>query len=192
MKKIAMLLVTASAIGMLTGCGIPEEEHNMIVQNLENEHAAEVDKLNAEIASQKDLVDNEKKKVRSMRVELDDATERITSLQQKSAETAKTLASEKSKTAGLESDLKTANSRLASAEERAAEAEAAYSTLDAEHQELARRFEMYRKNMSALSAPAAPAKSTAPAAMAEEPDMMSAPKTDAEKASSLLDMMGTM
>ena len=72
MNKVAMLLVTVGAIGMLTGC-MKEEEHLAIVAGIEAEHAKEVDKLNADIAAQKDLVKNEKAKVRSSRIELDDA-----------------------------------------------------------------------------------------------------------------------
>lgn len=190
MKKIAMLLVTGCAIGMLTGCGIPEEEHNMIIQDLETQHAEEVNKLNSEIAAQKDLVKNEKAKVRSSRIELDDATERIKGLQQKSAETSKALAAEKSKIAGLESGLKSSNAKLAATEERATEAETSYSTLDVEYQELKRRFEMFQKNMSSLggNAPAA----SAPSSTTSSIPASSEPKTDATKASSLLDQMGTL
>lgn len=191
MKKVAMLLVTGCAVGMLAGCGIPEEEHNMLIQQLEAQHTETVDQLNAEIAAQKDLVKNEKAKVRSNRIELDDATERIKNLQQKSAETTKDLASEKAKTASLESSLKTAQSKLAAAEERVAEAETSYSTVNAEYQELKRRFEMYRKNMSALSGgttSAAPRTEAAPAASAPA----AVPQNDSDKAASLLEQMSTL
>ncbi|QBG48346.1 hypothetical protein EGM51_13445 [Verrucomicrobia bacterium S94] len=197
MKKIAMLLVTAGTIGMLSGCGIPEEEHNMIIEDLKTQHQEEVDKLKGEIEEQKELVSNEKKKVRQGRIELDDATERIQDLQQKSAQTSKELAAEKSKVSKLESELKITKAKLTAAEERATEAETALNTLDVEHQELKRRFEMFKKNMSSIStAPAsapvaveaAPVVEAAPAS-APAP---AAPKTDAEKASSLLEQMGTL
>lgn len=194
MKKIAMLLVTVGAIGMLTGCGIPEEEHNMIIADLEAKHAEEVDKLNGEIEAQKDLVKNEKAKVRQGRIELDDATERIKGLQQKSAETSKALGAEKSKVAKLESELKTSKSQTAAAEDRATEAETSLSTLDVEHQELKRRFEMFQKNMSSMGS--SPAAASTPAASSdselESLGGSSEPKNDAQKASSLLDQMGTM
>lgn len=195
MKKIAMLLVTGSAIGMLTGCGIPEEEHLAIIADIEAKHAGEVDDLNGQIEEQKELVKNEKAKVRQNRIELDDATERIQGLQQKSAETSKALAGEKSKVAKLESDLKSSKAKNAAAEDRAVEAETAYSTLDVEYQDLKRRFEMFQKNMSSMSSPSpAPSSSAAPAGSSAAPSAApssTAPQTDAQKASSLLDQMGT-
>ena len=87
----------------------------------------------------------------------------------------------------MDSQLKTAKSQTAAAQDDALEAENKYSTLDVEYQELKRRFEMFQKNMAALSAPAEPA--SAPAVSAPAQDM---PTTDAQKASSLLDQMGTM
>lgn len=195
MKKIAMLLVTAGAIGMLTGCGVPEEEHLAALENQKTDYEEQIDKLKGEIEAQKDLVSNEKKKVRQGRIELDDATERIQGLQQKSAQTSKELAAEKSKVAKLESELRTTKSKAAAAEDRATEAETSLSTLDVEYQELKRRFEMFQKNMSSMStAPAsAPAAvEAAPVVEAASTPAPAAPKTDAEKASSLLDQMGTL
>lgn len=191
MKKLVMLLVAGSAIGMLTGCGIPEEEHNMIIDGIKAQHQEEVEKLNGTIADKDVIIKNEKAKVRQTRIELDDATERIKGLQQKNAETSKSLATEKSKAAKLESELKTSKSQTAAAQDSATEAENKYSTLDVEYQELKRRFEMFQKNMSALSTPpAAEPAASAPAGGASAP--AEAPKTDAQKASSLLDQMGTL
>jgi len=189
MKKIAMLLVTAGTIGMLTGCGIPEEEHNMIIQNLETEHTAKVDQLNSALAEQKDLLEKEQAKVRSTRIELDDATERIKDLQQKSAEMTKAVAAQKTKMSGLAAELKSVNAKLAAAQERATTAETEYSTLDVKYQELERRFEMFKKNIGSIGNQAG---STASPAEPSTPEASSEPKTDADKASSLLDQMGTM
>ena len=185
MKKIAMLLAMVGTVGMLTGC-MKEEEHLAIVAGIEAEHAEEVDKLNAEIAAQKDLVKNEKAKVRSGRIELDDATERIQGLQQKSAETSKALGAEKAKVAKLESELKSSKSQTAAAQDQALAAEEKYSTLNVEYEALKVRFENFQNNLGKSSAPAA----SAPAGSA--PEAGSAPKSDAEKAGSLLDQMGTL
>lgn len=187
MKKMAMLLAAGCAIGMLTGCGIPEEDHLAIIDGIKAEHQAEVDKLNGTIADRDDVIKSEKAKARQMRIELDDASERITDLQQKSAETSKALATEKSQVASLESQLKTANAKTAAAQDDAMDAENKYNTLDVEYQEVKRRFEMFQKNMSALSTPEKPA-----AAPAAAPSAMEEPATDSQKASSLLDQMGTL
>jgi chromosome segregation ATPase len=186
MKNIAMMLVAGCTIGMLTGCGVPEEEHLAALAQQEAMFKAEEEKLNVKIAEQESIIKNEKAKVRTARIELDDASERIKGLQQKSAETATALATEKTKTAGLESDLKTSKSATAAAQDQALESESKYNTLDVEYQELKRRFEMFQKNMSALGEASAPASAPAAAAPA------AAPQSDAEKVNSLLDQMGTM
>ena len=191
MKKMAMLLAAGCAIGMLTGCGVPEEEHLAIIEGINAKNQEEVDKLNGTIADRDDVIKSEKAKARQNRIELDDASERIKDLQQKSAETSKSLASEKSKVATLESQLKTSKSQTAAAQDDASEAENKYSTLDVEHQELKRRFEMFQKNMSSLSSTPEPA--SAPAAESiSAPAVQEEPTTDSEKASSLLDNMLNM
>lgn len=187
MKKLAMLLASGFAIGMLTGCGIPEEEHNMIISGINDQHKEEVDKLKGTIADNETIIKNEKAKVRQSRIELDDATDRIKGLQQKSAETSKALATEKASVSKLQGELKTSKSRAAAAQDQATEAESKYSTLDVEYQELKRRFEMFQKNMSSLSEPEPAA---APAGIMDAPSDV--PQTDAQKASSLLDQMGTL
>jgi septal ring factor EnvC (AmiA/AmiB activator) len=158
-KSIAMMLVAGCAVGMLTGCGIPEEEHNAIIAEMEAKFKAEEEKLNIKIAEQDSVITSEKTKV-----------------------------------AQLESELKTSKSATAAAQDQAMEAENKFNTLDVEYQELKRRFEMFQKNMSALnqaSKPAAPKAATQDdLGMLGEP--APAPKTDAQKASSLLDQMGNL
>jgi chromosome segregation ATPase len=175
---------------MLTGCGVPQEEVDAMVTAIEEDYDAQIDVLNGTIADNESIIKSEKAKNRQNRIELDDATERIKDLQQKSAETSKELATVKSQAAKLDSELKTAKNQTAAAQDQAKAAEGKYNTLDVEYQELKRRFEMFQKNMSSIGTPAttAPAKSavTAPAAASN------APQTDAQKAASLLDAMGTL
>ncbi|MDF7807436.1 hypothetical protein P4E94_08300 [Pontiellaceae bacterium B12219] len=195
MKNIAMLLVAGCTIGMLTGCGVPQEEVDAMVATIEADYDAQIDELNGTIADNESIIKSEKAKNRQNRIELDDATERIKDLQQKNAETSKELATFKSQAAKLESELKTAKNQIAAAQDRAQDAENKYSTLDVEYQELKRRFEMFQKNLSSINTPepaAAPAKSTAPATTMSAPAAAAAPQSDAQKASSLLDAMGTL
>ncbi|MDF7798843.1 hypothetical protein P4C99_05185 [Pontiellaceae bacterium B1224] len=194
MKKMAMLLAAGCAIGMLTGCGIPEEEHLAIIDGINAQHQEEVDLLNIAIADRDDVIKSEKAKARQTRIELDDASERIEKLNQKSLEISKALAAEKSQVATLESQLQTAQTQAAVAMEEALESENKYSTLDVEYQDLKRRFEMFKKNMSALSAPkAAAAPAAAPSATpAAAASTSSAQGSASQKASSLLDEMGSL
>jgi chromosome segregation ATPase len=195
MRKVAMLLVAGCTIGMLTGCGVPQEEVDAMIAEVEADCAAQVDVLNGTIADNESIIQSEKAKNRQSRIELDDATERISDLQQKNAEISKELAGFKSQAAKLDSDLKTAKNQAAAAQDQAKVAQDKYSTLDVEYQELNRRFEMFKKNMSALGTPATATTTTAvaPAKSAGTASPVSAtPETDAQKASSLLDAMGTL
>ena len=191
MKKIAMMLAAGFTIGLLAGCGIPEEEHNAMIADIEAKHQAEVDKLKTQLADEESLKKKAEASLRQNRIELDDATERIKDLQQKGAETAKALAAEKASASSFELDLKTTKSQLAAAQDRALEAENNYSTLDVEYQELKRRFEMFQKNLSSLGSSPSSGTSTPPSSGAS-PSMGNAPKSDAQKAASLLDQMGTL
>lgn len=192
-KSIAMMLAAGCAIGMLTGCGVPEEEHLAALAAQESAFKAEEDTLNQKIAEQESIIKNEKAKVRTARIELDDASERIKGLQQKSAETSKALASEKTRAADLESELKSQKSATAAAQDRAMESEEQYNTLSVEHEELKRRFEMFQKNLSSIGSSSSPA----PAASADSElealgGAAEAPKTEKQKVNSLLDQMGNM
>ncbi|VGO17936.1 hypothetical protein PDESU_06538 [Pontiella desulfatans] len=198
MNKIAMMLLAGCAIGMLTGCGVPEEEHLAALAAQDAKFAAAEEKFNIKIAEQETLIKNEKAKVRTARIELDDASERIKGLQQKTAETASELATEKASVADLESKLKSSKSSAAFAQEQATEWENKFNTLDVEYQELKRRFEMFQKNMSALNSASTPAPAAEPAA--DSMDSLEAlgqpvveePESNAQKVNSLLDQMGNM
>ncbi|MEE9368440.1 MAG: hypothetical protein V3V05_06205 [Pontiella sp.] len=181
-KRVVMMVAAGCALGMLTGCGIPKEEHNAMIAQLTAERAESEDQLNGKIADLESTVKSEKAKVRTSRIELDDASDRIKGLQIKSAETASTLAAEKSRASKLESDLTSSKSSALAAQDQALEAENKYSTLDVEYQELKRRFEMFQSNMSSLnSASGSPA-----------PSGSSAPMSDSDAAKKLLEEMGTL
>ncbi len=185
-KRIAMMVMAGCAMGILSGCGIPEEEHNALVAQMAAERAESEDVLNGKVADLESVVKSEKAKIRTARIELDDASERIKGLQQKSAETSKALATEKSKASKLEDQLASSKSSALAAQDQAVEAENKYSTLDVEHQELKRRFEMFQANMNSLGSASAPASSSSAA------PKTAAPKTDSDMAKSLLDEMSTM
>ncbi|MBT8042692.1 MAG: hypothetical protein KJN67_00285 [Pontiella sp.] len=188
-RGISMMLVAGCVIGLLTGCGIPEDEHYAILAEMDTKFKAEEEKLNSKITDLESLLNNEKAKARSARAELDDATERIKGLQQTNAQAAKALAGEKSKVADLESALASAKSTLLAARDEVIEAENRLSAIDKEYQELKRRFEMFQKNLNALDQ-----SSAAPVAVTEEfgTDVSPAPQTDAARVGSLLDEMGSM
>jgi predicted nucleic acid-binding Zn-ribbon protein len=186
-KTIAMMVVVGSAIGLLTGCGIPEEEHNAIIAQMAAEQEAAEDKLNSRIADLESLLKAEKDKVRMTRIELDDTTERIGDLQQKNADATKSLTAEKTKSTNLERELASSKSAAKAAQDQATEVENKYSTLTVEHEELKRRFEQFRKNMSSLNS-SVPSSTTTTSGSTS--GSTTAPQTDSAKALDLLNQMG--
>lgn len=183
MKTIAMMAAVGCAVTLLTGCGVPQEEHDAKIAEL-NTAWQEIESLKGKNTDLDSLLNAEKAKLRTARIELDDAAERITASKTKQAETASALASEKSKVSGLESDVSSAKAATMRAQEAASEVEAELAKLQKEHQKLQGRFDQFEKNMRALdsaqagrSAPKAAPKASGPA------------KSDAETAMDLLNQM---
>ncbi|MEN8255132.1 MAG: hypothetical protein ABFR33_06640 [Verrucomicrobiota bacterium] len=161
MKRVMMMVVAGCAMGLLTGCGVPQEEYDAKIGEL-NAAAAEAETLNGEIADLKSLLKAEQGKFNSKRIDLDGAEKRIAELEKKEAAAAKALADEKGKVSQLESDLAAAKSAKGMAQDKASELEAALAGLQGKYDKLVADFEQFKKNMRSLGAPV-PA-SPAPAA----------------------------
>lgn len=159
MKTIAMMVATGCAMSILTGCGIPKEEHNAKLAEL-NTAWQEIETLNGKNTDLDSLYNAEKAKLRTSRIELEDTTTRLKASQTKEAVTAASLADEKSKISGLERDVSSAKSATLTAKEATAEVEAELATLQEEHAELQTRFSQFERNMNALNGE--PAESAAP------------------------------
>lgn len=166
MRRVVMLAVTACVLGMLTGCGVPQEEYDAKIAEL-NDAWGEIDTLKGKVADFESLLKAEKSKVRSTRIELDDASKRIKELTAQEAASATALAEEKGKVAELESDLASAKSATGMAKDRASEIEDAMAALQAEYDALKARFDQYVKNMRALGGEP-PAEVDAPVAVSAE------------------------
>lgn len=186
-KNVAMMIAAGCALGMLTGCGVPQEEHDAKVAAMTAERVDLEDKLNGKVADLESVVKSEKAKVRTSRIELDDATERITGLQQKSAKSIKALASVKTEVAQLKTELATAKSAMLAAQDKATTIEEKFNALDVEYQGLKRRFEMFQSNMGSINSSSTPAASSALDVMDAEES-----KSDSDTAKSLMDQMLTM
>jgi len=185
-----MMVMAGCMIGMLTGCGVPQEEHDAEVAEL-NAAWEEIETLKGKIADTESLLKAEQGKVRNNRIELDDASKRITELNEKEASTAKALADEKGKSAGLESDLAAAKSATEMAKDQIGELEAALAELQAEYDNLQNRFDQLKKNMLSFGGEAsipAEAPKAAPAPKGDD----AAPGSDSGSAKSLLDDMSTL
>ncbi len=194
MRRIAMMVMAGCMVGMLTGCGVPKEEHEAKVAEL-NAAWEEIETLKGKIADTESLLKAEQGKVRNKGIQLDDTTKRLTELTEKEAATTKALADEKGKAAALESDLAAAKSATGMAQDATSEVEAALAKLQAEYAQLQNRFDQLKKNMLSFgnggSIPAeAPKAAAAPKADAAPQADDGAPKNDSKTAMDLLDEMG--
>ena len=179
MKRIIMMAAAGCAVGMLTGCGVPQEEHDAKIAEL-NSAWAEIETLKGSVTDLESLLKAEKGKTRNSRIELDAASKRITELTAKEAAAANALADEKGKISELESQLAAATSATGMAEDRTTEAEAALAALQVEYDKLQARFDQFQKNMRSLSGASTPAAA---------PKTDGSAKSDSETALNLLDEM---
>jgi len=181
MKTMAMAMAVGCAMTILTGCGVPQEEHDAKVAEL-NTAWTEIENLKGTITDKETMLDAEKARIRTARIELDDASQRIKALQASEAETKVALADSKTKIVGLESSVSSAKSSTLVAQDRTVEVEDELGKLKEEHEKLQVRFDQFEKNMRALDSasttPKAAPKAKAPA------------KSDAESAMDLLEQMG--
>jgi chromosome segregation ATPase len=143
-KSIAMLVAAGCAIGMLTGCGVPQKEHDAIVAQLNADALATEDALNITLADTQSLLEVESAKTRKLQIELNDTAERIDELKSSANELTDSLAAELSKVSQLESDLTAVKNTVASAQQATRDAENERNVMEIEKQETQRRFDMLR------------------------------------------------
>jgi len=186
-KTLAVAAASGCVIAMLAGCGVPQEEHDALVAQMTADRGKSEAALNGKIADLESLLKSEKAKVRTARIELDDATERIKTLQQQNVDTARELANAKTRVSELDQSLASTRSQVLAAQDRAQEIERKYNTLDVEYQELKRRFEMFENNLKGLG----PAAGTAASPVRPVP-AQPAPVAPRSATSSVLDILNEM
>jgi chromosome segregation ATPase len=149
-KSIYGFIVVIGAF-LLTGCGVPQEEHDSIVAELEHNKSVLETELNEKITDQASVIKAEKAKVASLRGELDEAGRKVKGLQKEIAVQAAQLSDgedERTKLSGKldrsEGANRRARSRISNLEEELAVAQAAEA--DAEE-----RLDMLIANMRELS-----------------------------------------
>ena len=184
-RKIVMTVMAGSMVAILAGCGVPQEEHDAKVAEL-NDAWAEIETLKGKNADAESLLNKEKGKVRSTRIELDDASKRVATLKKKEAAVASALATEKAKISDMESAVSSAESSAAMAQDETSELETQLASLTEVYEKLMADFEQYKKNMRSINSHSAP-KTAAPEASAP-------PVSDAapEETGSALDILNEM
>ena len=151
MKYLSSFLLILLLI--VTGCGVPQEEHDAAVAKLQSERADIESSLNDKISDLESIVKAEKAKGKSLRLQLDSTERKLKDGQKKALVAAKEAAKIKSQVTSLERDVNRAESEKSRVEEELADMEEQLSAIEIERDEAINDLEQLRKNMSALSEP---------------------------------------
>lgn len=150
-KSIATMLIAGCAIGMLTGCGVPQEEHDAIVAQLNADHEQVVNDLKTKLADAESLLNAEKDRARNLTNDLRDSTALNDELKGSVKELKTSLSSANSQVSSLESQLASAKASVSSAQQMTADAQNDASAARMEAQETQRRFDELIANLIALN-----------------------------------------
>ena len=153
-RTIAMMMAVGCVATFLTGCGVPQEEHDAKLAELDAAWT-EIEGLKGDLTDKESLLNAEKIKVKNGTLALASATEQINVSKKKEAETASALADEKSKSLKLENAVTSAKAATARANDETASVQDELANLQGEYEKLQSRFEQYQQNMTALNSPSA-------------------------------------
>jgi chromosome segregation ATPase len=150
-KSIAMLVAAGCTIGLLTGCGVPQKEHDAIVAQLNAEAQAAEDALTATLNDTKTELAAEKANNSKLETEIKNSVALIDELKSTANALTDSLAAEQSTVAQLESDLAAVQATVAGAQQQALDAEKERDVMEMEKLETQRRFDMLRKALLDLN-----------------------------------------
>ena len=153
MRKICSNLFLITAIFLIAGCGVPQDEHDALVLQMQTEKAELEANLNLKISELESIVKSEKAKVKSHRLEMDNAERKIKDLQTKNAQSVKDLAKTKSEITSLKRSLSRAEDARDRSEKKVSETENQLNSVQAEKDELQFRFDQLVRNMNGEDAP---------------------------------------
>lgn len=150
-KSIATMLIAGCAIGMLTGCGVPQKEHDAIIAQLNADHDAVVSDLKTKLSDTESLLTAEKGRTDSLNNDLRASNVLNEELKANVTELKTSLANANSQNSNLESQLTTAKASIQSAQDMAADAQNDAANARMEAQETQRRFDELIANLIALN-----------------------------------------
>lgn len=148
MRKIGNNLFLIIAIFLIAGCGVPQEEHDALVLQMQTEKAELEANLNTKISELESIVKSEKAKVKSHRLEMDNAERKIKDLQTKNAQSVKDLAKTKSEITSLKRSLSRAEDARDRSEKKVSETESQLNSVQAEKDQLQLRFDQLVRNLN--------------------------------------------
>jgi len=150
-KSIAMMMIAGCAIGMLTGCGVPQEEYDAMVAQLTTEKETAVNELQTKLDDSESLLNAEKARTTSLNGDLRDSTVLNDELKQANAELKDNIADLNSSIEDLQSQVATARAQIRTAQDRAASADTARNQAEMEAQRTQRRYDELVANLLELN-----------------------------------------
>ena len=153
MRKIYNNLFLLLALCLLAGCGVPQEEHDAMILQLQSEKTEIETSLNEKIAELESIVKAEKAKVKSHRLEMDNAERKIRDFQTKKAQSIKDAAKAKSEITSLKRSLNRAEDARDRAEEKVSRINDQLAQIQSEKDDIQFRFDQLVKNMNGEDIP---------------------------------------
>ena len=148
-KYLSRLMLVVVLV--VTGCGVPQEEHDAAVAQLQTERANVEATLNGKISDLESVVKSEKAKGKSMRLQLDSTERKLRESQKKAISDAKDMAKVKAQVTSLERDVSRAESTADRMKDQISALQEQASIVEGERDELQRRLDMLMKNMRGIS-----------------------------------------
>ena len=156
MRKIYNNLFLLLALCLLAGCGVPQEEHDAMILQFQSEKTEIETSLNEKIAELESIVKAEKAKVKSHRLEMDNAERKIRDFQTKNAQSIKDAAKAKSEITSLKRSLNRAEDARDRAEEKVSRINDQLAQIQSEKDDIQFRFDQLVKNMNGEDIPEEP------------------------------------
>ena len=149
--KSYLYVIGVTAALLVTGCGVPQEEHDAAVAQLQAERTEVEETLNGKISDLESVVKSEKAKNKSIRLELESTERKLKTSQQKVLSATKEASTAKAKITSLNKELSRAESATSRVKDQLASAQEQASTFEAERDEVQKRLDMFMKNMRSLN-----------------------------------------
>ena len=153
MRKIYNNLFLLLALFLLAGCGVPQEEHDAMILQLQSEKTEIETSLNEKIAELESIVKAEKAKVKSHRLEMDNAERKIRDFQTKNAQSIRDAAKAKSEITSLKRSLNRAEDARDRAEEKVIRINGQLAQIQSEKDDIQFRFDQLVRNMNGEDIP---------------------------------------
>ena len=150
MKIFCKYFLLLICLILLNGCGVPQEEHDAIVIQLQSELTDFKLDTEQRISELESIVKSEKAKVKSHRLEMDNAERKLRELQQKNADSVRDIAKAKSEIVSLKREIERSDSAKERAQLATSKTEEELAEVVAERDDLKFRFDQLINNLNGV------------------------------------------